>query len=181
VLANVTFALELKARPGRRLRKKATRALATELLDLVGLAGFEKFYPAEISGGMQQRANLARALAIRPSLLLMDEPFSALDAQTREELQVELQRIALEAATTIVFVTHDIREAAYLADRVVVLGRRPGRVREIVDIPTPRPRPSGYQVSAEFIELTNHIWHLVHDDTSGHPESHHPDRQSALD
>ncbi|MFF4837015.1 ABC transporter ATP-binding protein [Streptomyces sp. NPDC001315] len=164
VLRNVAFGTELRARtPHRRDRsRKAVRAKAQELIELVGLEGFEDYYPHQISGGMQQRANLARALAIDPQLLLMDEPFSALDAQTREELQIELQRIAVQAGTTTVFVTHDIGEAIYLADRVVVLSGRPGRVREVLACPTPRPRPLKYQVSDEFTDLRNTVWNLVH-------------------
>lgn len=163
---NVGFGLELKAQKRSRLDRlrRRTRPIARDALRLVGLEGFERFYPHEVSGGMQQRANLARALVVRPHLLLMDEPFSALDAQTREELQIELQRIAVAADTTAVFVTHDIREAAYLADRVVVMTRRPGRVKTIVEIPTPRPRPFEYHVSDEYVNVTRTLWSLVHSD-----------------
>ncbi|WP_326835013.1 ABC transporter ATP-binding protein [Amycolatopsis rhabdoformis] len=166
VLQNVAFGLELRAREPRRSRRtrRAVRARAAELVELVGLGGFESYFPHQISGGMQQRANLARALAIAPELLLMDEPFSALDAQTREELQIELQRIAVEANTTTVFVTHDIGEALYLADRVVVLTGRPGRIKEVLTCPTARPRPLSYQVSHEFLGLRDRAWSLVHRD-----------------
>ncbi|MEV4604372.1 ABC transporter ATP-binding protein [Amycolatopsis sp. NPDC049253] len=166
VLQNVAFGLELRAREPRRSRRTrgAVRARARELVELVGLAGFESYFPHQISGGMQQRANLARALAIAPELLLMDEPFSALDAQTREELQIELQRIAVEANTTTVFVTHDIGEALYLADRVVVLTGRPGRIKEVLECPTARPRSLAYQVSEEFLGLRDRAWSLVHRD-----------------
>ena len=169
LLDNVAFGLELKALGSKRGRRKAARATAAELLTLVGLDGFSKFYPAEVSGGMQQRTNLARGLAIEPSLLLMDEPFSALDAQTREELQIELQRIAIEANTTVLFVTHDIREATYIADKVVVLTPRPGKIKAIVEIPTPRPRPFDYQVSDEFVSISNQLWHLVHENLDSSP------------
>jgi NitT/TauT family transport system ATP-binding protein len=164
VLRNVSFGLEMRARtPRRRDRsRRAVRARAEELIRLVGLVGFEDFYPHQISGGMQQRTNLARALAIAPQLLLMDEPFSALDAQTREELQIELQRIAVQAGTTTIFVTHDIAEAVFLADRVVVLGGRPGRVQQILHCPTSRPRSLDYQISEEFTDLRNSAWQLVH-------------------
>lgn len=163
VSENVHYGLELAR---NRRRTHLTRAQAqqrvNDLLELVGLADFGKFYPPEISGGMQQRCNLARALAIRPDLLLMDEPFSALDAQTREELQIELTRIASELGTTILFITHDIREATFLSDRVVVLSRRPSHVVEIVDVPAPRPRAFDYQVSNEFNAIMRHLFELVH-------------------
>jgi NitT/TauT family transport system ATP-binding protein len=160
---NVAYGLEL-ARNRRRasLSRADVQRRVDDLLELVGLADFGRFYPPEISGGMQQRCNLARALAIRPDLLLMDEPFSALDAQTREELQLELQRIATELGTTILFITHDIREAAFLSDRVVVLSKRPSTVVEIVDVPTPRPRQFDYQVSNEFNSIMRSLFELVH-------------------
>ena len=124
-------------------RKSAHRRRALELLELTGLAGFEKRMPYELSGGMQQRVALCRALIANPRVMLMDEPFSALDALTREELSVELQKIHMENNATIVFVTHSIDEAVLLADRVVVLTPRPGRVREIIEVRIPRPRTLG--------------------------------------
>jgi NitT/TauT family transport system ATP-binding protein len=123
--------------------KAAHRERAHELLEMAGLAGFEKRLPHELSGGMQQRVALCRSLLGRPRVMLMDEPFSALDALTREELSGELQRIHMEHGATIVFVTHSIDEAVLLADRVVVLSPRPGRIREILDITIPRPRTLG--------------------------------------
>ena len=123
--------------------KAAHRERAHELLEMTGLAGFEKRLPHELSGGMQQRVALCRSLIGRPRVMLMDEPFSALDALTREELSGELQRIHMEHGATIVFVTHSIDEAVLLADRVVVLSPRPGRIREILDIKIPRPRTLG--------------------------------------
>jgi NitT/TauT family transport system ATP-binding protein len=160
---NVSYGLELAQ--NRRRSNLSGTALQTrvhELLDLVGLTDFATFYPPEISGGMQQRCNLARALAIQPELLLMDEPFSALDAQTREELQLELTRITSALGTTVLFITHDIREAAFLSDRVVVLSSRPSHVVEVVDVPTPRPRAFDYQVSTEFNGIMRHLFELVH-------------------
>ncbi|MDT5033137.1 MAG: NitT/TauT family transport system ATP-binding protein, partial [Actinoplanes sp.] len=124
-------------------RKSAHRERAQHLLELTGLAGFERRLPHELSGGMQQRVALCRALIAEPKVLLMDEPFSALDALTREELSGELQRIHMTNGATIVFVTHSIDEAVLLADRVVVLSPRPGQIREILDIKIPRPRTLG--------------------------------------
>jgi NitT/TauT family transport system ATP-binding protein len=124
-------------------KKAAHRERAHELLTMTGLAGFEKRLPHELSGGMQQRVALCRSLIANPRVMLMDEPFSALDALTREELSGELQRVHMELGTTIVFVTHSIDEAVLLADRVVVLSPRPGRIREILDIKIPRPRTLG--------------------------------------
>ncbi|MFI7540237.1 ABC transporter ATP-binding protein [Actinoplanes sp. NPDC049599] len=124
-------------------RKAAHRDRAHELLAMTGLDGFEKRLPHELSGGMQQRVALCRSLIANPRVMLMDEPFSALDALTREELSRELQRVHMELGTTIVFVTHSIDEAVLLADRVVVLSPRPGRIREILDVKIPRPRTLG--------------------------------------
>jgi NitT/TauT family transport system ATP-binding protein len=136
VLRNVTYGLEMSGRLGRK--DAAVRARA--LLELVGLGEFERTYPHQLSGGMQQRVNLARALAVEPELLLLDEPFASVDAQTRETLQVELLAICKRANVTALFVTHDIGEAVFLADRVCVFSRRPARiVRELtIDLPTPR-------------------------------------------
>jgi NitT/TauT family transport system ATP-binding protein len=132
-------------------RKAAHRERAHELLDLTGLTGFEKRLPHELSGGMQQRVALCRSLIANPRVLLMDEPFSALDALTREELSGELQRIHMDHGATIVFVTHSIDEAVLLADRVVVLSPRPGRIREILDIKIPRPRTLGRTAHLEEV------------------------------
>jgi NitT/TauT family transport system ATP-binding protein len=165
---NVAFGMELQANASQpKLTKAEMQQRARELLALVGLKGVERYYPHQVSGGMQQRVNLARALAVHPTLLLMDEPFSALDAQTREELQVELQRIAAQAAPTTVFVTHDIREAVFLGDEVVVLSSHPGTVAACINVSTPRPRPLGFQVSTEFVESTREIWRLVHPGSRG--------------
>ncbi len=142
VLSNVMLPVEIDGGAGDRGRA-AYRDLAHQLLEMVGLNGFERRLPHELSGGMQQRVSLCRSLIRDPQVMLMDEPFSALDALTRTELSEELQRIKMELSTTIVFVTHSIEEAVVLADRVVVLTPRPGRMREVVDIDIPRPRSLG--------------------------------------
>ncbi|HVV93175.1 MAG TPA: ABC transporter ATP-binding protein [Hyphomicrobiales bacterium] len=155
---NVEFGLELQ---GVDRAERARRADA--LLALVGLAAAAGQYPHELSGGMQQRIGLARALAIEPEILLMDEPFSALDAQTREVLQAELLRIQAETAKTILFVTHDLDEAIYLSDRVVVMAARPGRVRTIIDIPFAKPRPALPRLRGEpeFQRIREEMWSLI--------------------
>jgi NitT/TauT family transport system ATP-binding protein len=136
VLANVVLPADVQ-----RLGREQHRRLAMELLDLVGLAGFEHRYPWELSGGMQQRVAMVRALIHDPAMLLMDEPFGALDAMTREQMNLELQRIWLERRKTVVFITHSIPEAVFLADRVLVMTPRPGRIAEIVPVEIARPRP----------------------------------------
>jgi len=151
---NVAYGLELLGRP-----RAEVRAVVDHYLRLVGLAGFERYYPFQLSGGMQQRAGLARALAVNPSVLLMDEPFGALDAQTRETLQEELLRILDREPKTVVFVTHSVDEAILLGDRILLLTPRPGRVREILAVELPRPREIA-QVRADerAIKLRQHIW-----------------------
>ena len=150
---------------GRRQRaapQELQRTLA--LLKLVGLEGFENYYPRQLSGGMRQRVNLARALAIDPEILLMDEPFSALDAQTREIMQTELLRIWEQGRKTVLFVTHQIDEAVFLSDRVLVFARRPGRLQETVEIKLPRPRELTIKRTPEFVGYVDHIWRLIEDD-----------------
>jgi ABC-type nitrate/sulfonate/bicarbonate transport system ATPase subunit len=155
---NVEFGLELQGIP------KADRTQrAAALLELVGLGSAAQLYPHELSGGMQQRIGLARALAIDPAILLMDEPFSALDAQTREVLQTELMRIHEQTEKTTLFVTHDLDEALYLSDRIVVLAARPGRIKRIIEVPFEHPRPELAQlrVDARFQEIRREMWSLI--------------------
>jgi NitT/TauT family transport system ATP-binding protein len=156
VLDNVLFPVDMMGR-----LDAAARARARDLLALVGLAGFEGKYPRELSGGMQQRAGICRALVHDPAILLMDEPFGALDALTREELTIEVMRIWREQPKTILFVTHSIPEAVLLADRVVVLSARPGRVAEIVDVRLPRPRDFDMEARHEFQSSTHRIRELI--------------------
>jgi NitT/TauT family transport system ATP-binding protein len=146
VLDNVLLPTEIFGWPKSKHRQRAR-----QLLEMVGLDGFEERLPHELSGGMQQRVSLCRSLISEPRVMLMDEPFSALDALTREELSVELQRVHMENSATIVFVTHSIDEAVLLADRVVVLSPRPGQIRQIVEIDIPRPRSLGRNAHAEEV------------------------------
>jgi NitT/TauT family transport system ATP-binding protein len=159
VFSNAMIGREISGLTGPAQRKHTM-----ELLKLVGLEGFEHYYPRQLSGGMRQRVNLARALAIDPEILLMDEPFSALDAQTREIMQTELLRIWDDGRKTVLFVTHQIDEAVFLSDRVLVFGRRPGRLQEEVKIGLPRPRDLTMKRKPEFVALVDHIWRLIEDD-----------------
>jgi NitT/TauT family transport system ATP-binding protein len=156
ILDNVLFPLDMMGK-----LDAAGRARARDLLALVGLSGFEGTYPRELSGGMQQRAGICRALVHDPDILLMDEPFGALDALTREELTIELMRICRERPKTILFVTHSIPEAVLLADRVVVMSPRPGRIAEIIDVPLPRPRDFDMEARSEFQAITRRIRELI--------------------
>ncbi|MFG1908283.1 ABC transporter ATP-binding protein [Kribbella sp. NPDC048928] len=164
VLSNVMLPVEIDR--GARARA-AYRDRAHELLELVGLQGFERRLPHELSGGMQQRVSLCRSLIRDPQVMLMDEPFSALDALTRTELSEELQRIKMELSTTIVFVTHSIEEAVVLADRVVVLTPRPGRMREVVDIGIPRPRSLGQNAHLTQVAEISGRLHALLSEKSG--------------
>ena len=158
VMGNVAYAVSSKWRKWSRER---VRERAQQFIDLVGLAGAESKRPAELSGGMKQRVALARVLAFDPKVLLMDEPFGALDAQTREAMQEELTQLWERTGKTIVFVTHDIEEAIYLADRVVVLSARPARIKEEVQIRLPRPRDIMVKKSLECHNYRNHVWDLI--------------------
>jgi NitT/TauT family transport system ATP-binding protein len=159
VIANAMIGPELAGNVGPAARKRTQ-----ELLKLVGLEGFEHYYPRQLSGGMRQRVNLARALAIDPEILLMDEPFSALDAQTREIMQTELLRIWDEGRKTVLFVTHQIDEAVFLSDRVLVFARRPGRLQEEVVVALPRPRTLAMKRTGEFVAIVDRIWRMIEDD-----------------
>jgi NitT/TauT family transport system ATP-binding protein len=159
VFANAIIGREVAGSIGPADRKRTL-----ELLKLVGLEGFENYHPRQLSGGMRQRVNLARALAIDPDILLMDEPFAALDAQTREIMQTELLRIWERGQKTVLFVTHQIDEAVFLADRVLVFARRPGRLQEEVKIALPRPRHLAIKRTPEFVALVDRIWRLIEDD-----------------
>lgn len=159
VLRNITYGLELRGDPLREAVPKAEH-----MIRVVGLAGFERHHPSELSGGMQQRVNLARALVMDPEVILLDEPFAALDAQTRELMQAELMDIWQQNQKTAVFITHQINEAIYLADRVVVMSSRPGRVREIIPVPLSRPRTLHQKRTKECIEMEDYIWGLIEDE-----------------
>ncbi|QWU13591.1 NitT/TauT family transport system ATP-binding protein [Paenibacillus sophorae] len=162
VRRNVEFGLEIKKVP-----KKDRKAISDRFLELVGLSNYGDRYPYELSGGMKQRVAIARALAYDPEVLLMDEPFAAVDAQTRETLQDELLRIWEQTGKTIIFVTHSIDEAVALADRVVVMSPNPGRVREIVPVSLPRPRSVGdVQSTADFSWIRHRVWELLQGETA---------------
>ena len=152
---------------GLRMRGVSGSALNDPVdfyLDRVGLSHFEKSYPHQLSGGMKQRVSLARAFANDPEVLLMDEPFAALDEQTKLLLQEELVRLWGENRKTVIFITHGIDEAVFLSDRVLVFARRPGRLQEEVKIGLPRPRNLTMKRTPEFVALVDHIWRLIEDD-----------------
>jgi NitT/TauT family transport system ATP-binding protein len=154
VTDNISLPLKL-----RGVRSKERTAKAKDLCQLVGLVGFESAYPRELSGGMRQRAAIARALSYDPSILLMDEPFGALDALTRDRMNLELQSLHSTAGATVVFVTHSISEAVFLADRVVLLTPRPGRIRSVTPVPLARPRSLDTETTAEFQEVVRKLRH----------------------
>jgi len=159
VFGNVVWPLEIKKMPKRERQELTERQLA-----VVGLAAFRNHYPHELSGGMKQRVALARVLALDPAVLLMDEPFGALDAQNRELLQEELERVWESTQKTVLFVTHDIDEAVYLADRVIVFTARPGRIKEEIVVDLPRPRTIDIKKTPAFVALRNRVWDLLRDE-----------------
>ncbi|MPZ22974.1 MAG: ATP-binding cassette domain-containing protein [Dehalococcoidia bacterium] len=156
VLTNAAFGLELRGVPRRKARERASTELAR-----VGLSNFEHNYPYELSGGMQQRVGIARALAVDPRILLMDEPFGSLDAQTRQLMQDDLLQLWQAERKTVIFVTHGVDEAVYLSDRILVMDTHPGRVREMVEVPLPRPRDRHARQTAEFAQLTAYLWETL--------------------
>ena len=155
-LDNVLLPAEMFGLPRKELEPRVR-----ELLRLVELEGFEKQYPNQLSGGMQQRVSIARALVHDPSVLLMDEPFGALDAQTRETMNLELMRIWEATPKTVLFVTHDLQEATFLSNRVVVMSARPGTIQEVVDVPIPHPRTPDILSSAAFVETVKRLRELL--------------------
>ena len=171
VLKNVTYGLECNHVGAREAKERAIH-----FIEMVGLSGFEHHYPYELSGGMQQRVNLARALVMDPEILLMDEPFASLDAQTRETMQEELLQIWLKAKKTVLFITHQIDEAIFLSDRVAVFTARPGRVKQIIDIGLERPRKLSLKRDRRFHEIEDDIWSLIHQE-----EAHAPVATTAED
>ena len=158
VADNIALPMTMRG-DGKRQRRERVRELAA----LVGLEGFENAYPRELSGGMRQRVAIARALSVGPKLLLMDEPFGALDALTRERMNLEVQRIALATGATVVFVTHDITEAVFLGDRVVLLTPRPGRIQEVMTVDIPRPRDIDVQTEPVFGAIVRELRHALHE------------------
>lgn len=166
-LGNVEFGLETKG-----VGRKERRRIALEYIQLVGLAGFEHRYPHELSGGMKQRVAIARSLAYDPEVLLMDEPFAALDAQTRETLQSELLRIWESTKKTIIFITHGIEEAVYLGQRVAVMTSRPGTIKQVINVPfQSRTTEEDLRSNPEFVSIRHQIWELLKD------EVHHAQEQ----
>lgn len=157
VLKNVMFGLKLKG-----MNTEDAKAIAMKYIKMVDLEEFVDSYPKELSGGMKQRVAIARAYAVQPEVLLMDEPFGALDAQTRTQLQTELLKTWEEEKKTCFFITHDVEEAIVLATRVIIMSARPGRIKEIVDINIPYPRTQETKMMPEFIELKNRIWSQVY-------------------
>ena len=157
VLKNVMFGLNLKG-----IKGKEAEDIAMKYIKMVQLEDFVNHYPKELSGGMKQRVAIARAYAVNPSILLMDEPFGALDAQTRTQLQTELLETWEKERKTCFFITHDVEEAIILAQKVIIMSARPGRIKEIVDINIPYPRTQETKMSKEFLDLKNHIWGQVY-------------------
>lgn len=157
VRKNVLFGLEMKG-----IKAREAKQIAQKWIDLVGLTRFADHYPRQLSGGMKQRVAIARALANDPRILLMDEPFGALDAQTRASMQASLLEIWRNADVTIMFITHDLEEAVYLSDRIVVLGAHPGHIKEIIEVPVPRPRHPDHFLTGHFIATKMRLEELIH-------------------
>jgi NitT/TauT family transport system ATP-binding protein len=162
VCQNIMFGLEMRGEGSL-----AARSQALQWIELVGLTGYEDYYPSEISGGMKQRVAIARALANKPRVLLMDEPFGALDAQTRSKMQAYLLEIWRKVDITIVFITHDLDEAVYLSDRILVLEANPGKVAELIEVPVPRPRGPEQFINPEFLATKNRLEELIHPKSLG--------------
>ena len=163
VRGNVEFGLKMQG-----VGRAARRTAGQRFIDLVALSGFEERYPSELSGGMQQRVTLARILAADPEVLLMDEPFAALDAMTRQVMQEELLRIHAASRKTTLFITHSIDEALILSDRIVVMSARPGRIKAVLPNPLPTPRHVSVQLSPEFTALKAEVWRLVESELRAH-------------
>jgi NitT/TauT family transport system ATP-binding protein len=168
-LQNVSFFLEAK-----KIEKSVREEIARKYISLVGLSGFEDRYPYELSGGMKQRVAIARALAINPEVLLMDEPFAALDAQTREIMQGDLLKIRDQTRKTVIFITHSIDEAVFLADRVAVMTARPGIIKNVIDIPIPRSSrlSNDLKITPEFVETRHKLWELLKEEVYKTQEIH---------
>jgi NitT/TauT family transport system ATP-binding protein len=157
VRGNVEFGLKLESLPAEERKRRAQHAI-----ELVGLADFADALPKTLSGGMKQRCAIARAYAVDPEVLLMDEPFGALDALTRVQLQDQLLDTWSQEKRTVMFITHDVDEAVYLANRVVVMAARPGRIQQIIDVDLPYPRTEEMRLSPEFSRIRNDVWHAVY-------------------
>ena len=168
-LGNVSFLLEAK-----KVEKSVREKIARKYLSLVGLSGFEDRYPYELSGGMKQRVAIARALAINPEVLLMDEPFTALDAQTREIMQRDLLKMRDQTRKTVIFITHSIEEAVFLADRVAVMTSRPGIIKNVIDIPISRSNrlSDDLKITSEFIEIRHKLWEFLKEEVFKTQEIH---------
>jgi NitT/TauT family transport system ATP-binding protein len=169
VESNVRFGLEMQGR-----LDSDTGAKVARYIKMVGLSGFERSYPRELSGGMRQRVGLARALVTEPRLLLMDEPFAAVDAMTREIMQEELTKIVATTGQPIIFITHGVDEAVTLADRIAVVTNRPGRIKEIIDVDLPRPRSRASRQLPEFQALRDRVWQLLSEEHPEHSELAEP-------
>ena len=162
VARNVALGFEFR----KDVPKREQKEVVEHYIDLVGLRGFSEHYPHQLSGGMRQRVGIARALAANPQLLLMDEPFGALDAQTRDLMGTELLRIWSTEQKTVIFVTHSIDEAIFLSDRVIVMTARPGRIKDIVDVQLPRPRDFSIRSSPEFLAYRDHAWAILEEEVN---------------